>query len=82
MFSVKIKSIGEILNVFSVQRDTNGFTQFLIYRNNKWQWVPSEAFEPVFIDFDAFVKSKIDLLAEMNKEVNKIMLNEEGEDNA
>lgn len=81
MFNVKLKGANKIFHVFDAQRDTNGFTHFLMYRDNKWVWVPSEAFEPVFIDIAKLIKSQIPLVVEVQKEADKI-LNEEGEYNA
>lgn len=87
MFNVKLK--GDINNkkisVFAVNNNCDNDTQFLIYENNKWEWVPSCMFEPVFIKIEYVVKSYTPLIAEMSIEADKIIsekMNKEGENNA
>ena len=77
MFDVKEKNNNNLLKVFSVKEDTNGITRFLIYRNNKWEWVLSTNFEPVFIDLNTIIqkayKDNMQFLAEKQKEIDGIL---------
>ena len=50
MFNVKSKETNETFCVFSVNKYWY-LTEFLIYRNNKWEWVESDEFEPVPITY-------------------------------
>ena len=49
MFKVRVKKTGKIIKAYGSQRDVNGFTQFLVYKNNTWVWESCEKFEPVKI---------------------------------
>lgn len=82
MFDVKMKDTDEILKVFAVQRDKYNLTEFLIYKNNEWKWLSATNFIPVFINFDNLMRSYLPLMVELQKETNKILSNEEGDNNA
>ena len=57
MFNVKSKETNEIFNVFAVDRNYD-LTKFLIYHNNRWEWVQSDNFEPVFMSYKDLWDSK------------------------
>lgn len=86
MFDVKMKETNEFFKVFAVQRNSNNITKFLLYKNGKWEWESSDKFEPAFIDLNYLIqnmyKENIPFLAKTQKEINEIMLSEEGGINA
>lgn len=80
VFDVKMKGTNEYFKVFALKEDSNGITRFLLYKNGKWEWELSNKFEPVFADLNmliqAMFKENMPFLAEMQKEIDDIMLNE------
>ncbi|OIJ20736.1 hypothetical protein BKP45_08015 [Anaerobacillus alkalidiazotrophicus] len=45
-FKVKNKVNGKVYTVYSVKNESNEGTKFLIFDNNKWQWVLSDIYIP------------------------------------
>lgn len=50
MFELKYKTTGTIYKIFGVNKIENAVvvdTDFLIYKDGQWTWVPSYCFEPI-----------------------------------
>lgn len=87
MFNVQLKgdANNKVIPVFAVNNNCDSGTEFLIYENDKWEWVPSCMFEPVFIKFEDVMRSHTSLMAELTIEADKNIsekMNKEGENNA
>ena len=44
LFMVSKKSDGQIVNVYAVRNDKNGYPHFLIYEDNEWKYVKAKHF--------------------------------------
>lgn len=47
LLTVKDKKTGDSVTIFGVDHETDEDTKFLIYRNEKWIWVPADEFVPI-----------------------------------
>ena len=46
-FNVYRKTNNELVYVYAVRDDKNGYPHFLIYENNEWKYVKSKYFVPI-----------------------------------
>lgn len=46
MFQVQTKANKELVDVYDVKRDNNGYPHFLVYKDGKWAYLTAKLFEP------------------------------------